>query len=105
MMLNKFEEGKMYVKYANGYKVIYRITKRTSRKIYFYSIAVETDQPISKFDTSLSCSSGVIDDIANLFKEKSVNIEYAQNSDNDNEYFTIWNNAVGPIGISCLNKI
>ena len=58
-MTRKFEEGKLYVKYAKGYKVIYRITKRTSKKIYFYSVAVETDEPISKFNSTLCNRSGM----------------------------------------------
>ena len=102
--MKKFESGQLYVKYVSGYKVIYRITKRTAKKIYFMGVEVETDKPISNFDPALACSSGVIADIADLFKEHSVNVIEAQSWDYDYEYFTIWNNKIGPVGLSCLNK-
>jgi hypothetical protein len=104
--MKKFEEGQLYIKHANGYKVTYRISKRTAKKIYFYSVAVETDEPINKFDASVSCNKvpGLINDIGDLFKEKSVTISEARFWASDYECFTIWNDGVGPIELSCLNK-
>ena len=106
-MMRKFEEGKLYVKYAKGYKVIYRITKRTYKKIYFYSIAVETKEPISKFDSTLCTMSempGLVYDIGQLFKQYSVDISDTHFESYDYESFTIWNDAVGPIDLCCLEE-
>lgn len=100
-----FEEGKLYTKYVTGYKVTYRITKRTYKKIYFMSIAVELDEPISKFDAMLSCTKGVVADIADLFKEYSVSIEAARAWDLDVESFTVWNNTLGPLEVNASDEI
>lgn len=102
-MTRKFEAGQLYVKYVKDYKVIYRITKRTYKKIYFMSIAVETKEPISKFDATLSCTSGLVADISDLFNEYSANISDLLLWDLDAESFTIWNNSLGPLYISCLD--
>lgn len=106
-MTRKFEEGKLYVKYAKGYKVIYRITKRTTKKIYFYSIAVETDEPISKFDSTLCTRSkmpGVIYDIGQMFKEESVYISDTHFESYEYENFTVWNDDIGPMDLCCLEE-
>ena len=103
--MKKFEADQLYIKYVDGYKVTYRITKRTAKKIYFMSIEVELDEPISKFDATLSCTKGIVADIADMFKEYSVSIEAARAWDTEAESFTVWNDTLGPLEVSCLNKV
>ena len=99
----KFEIGQLYVQYVTGYKVIYRITKRTSKKLYLYGVKIETENPYTVFGAGEG-PKGLLYDLSQLYDETSIDLSYINDSEGY-EYIYIWNREVGTIGLSSLNKV